>query len=101
MSRSRVLMLLAGAPLFVGLFFVLASFTPKSQAASDSQVGRYQIVTSQVRCDVRLLDTVTGQTWTRIQYSDLPNQPAIWKLEDRANTDAELRAWWTAEKDGK
>jgi len=57
------------------------------------QVGRYVIVHSaEVERDTILLDTATGRTWSRVEVSDLTNDPAAWDPMPQLNAPADLAA---------
>lgn len=58
--------------------------------------GRYQLVINpEMRADTFLIDTETGRIWTKTRYVDLKNEPVIWELNDRADSDGELSRWWS------
>jgi hypothetical protein len=57
----------------------------KPKSASD--VGRYVIVHSpHIQRDTMLLDTVTGQTWQMVQFSDLKGEPVAWQRVTKLDT---------------
>jgi hypothetical protein len=47
-----------------------------------------------MRADTFLLDTETGKTWGRIDFSDLPGKPTVWMWEDRVDDQQELNEWY-------
>jgi len=66
---------------------VLVAFALSSSSLAqepNSQIGRYTIVFSPiVRADTFLLDTVTGNVWQMIQYSQLNGEPTAWSMVTR------------------
>ncbi len=58
--------------------------------------GRYQIVMNpNIRADTFLLDTQTGKIWVPTQYTNLKNQPTVWKVQERVDSDQEFTDWIT------
>lgn len=87
---------MAVVALFVVGVVVLAETPGRSnqQVSSPNPNGRFQIViNTNVRADTFLLDTWTGKTWTPVQYTDLQEQPTIWRAMDRTDNDAALAGW--------
>ncbi len=67
---------------------------PKDQqnAAEASAVGRYVIVHSpQVERDTILLDTVTGKTWERVEFTDMKGDPSGWEPMARTDVESEFQ----------
>jgi hypothetical protein len=67
----------------------------KSTAVSSERAcGRYQIFFgTHARADQYLVDTYTGRTWQKTQYSDLVGEPEVWMPLQRIDNDAELNEW--------
>jgi hypothetical protein len=64
-----------------------------SEPVKPPEIGRYVIVHSpQVERDVILLDTVTGKTWSRVELSDVVDEPVAWEPMPQLNTPADLAA---------
>jgi hypothetical protein len=64
-----------------------------SAAAEESanQIGRYQIVTSNLAAKFTfLLDTVTGQVWQFAKYTDVNGDPELWEPMTRIDSAAAL-----------
>ncbi len=60
----------------------------------DNQVGRYQIFfRANVRADTFLVDTVTGKTWTPIEYTNVKGQPTVWRVQERLDSPLEVSQW--------
>ena len=54
---------------------------PPPLAAAPAQIGRFVIVHSpQVERDVILLDTVTGETWSRVETGSGADDGAAWEI---------------------
>jgi hypothetical protein len=67
------------------------SIQPAADAAAP--VGRYVIVHSpQAERDTILLDTATGRTWSRVQVTDVNDQPPAWDPMPQLNSTADLEA---------
>lgn len=70
------------------------SSRPATPSPRPSQPARFQIVINPAaRADTFLLDTATGTIWQRTKYTDLPGQPEIWQIQDRADSQVDLLAW--------
>ena len=70
------------------------STRPATSQPRASQPARFQIVINPAaRADTFLLDTATGTIWQRTKYTDLPGQPEIWQIQDRADSQVDLLAW--------
>jgi hypothetical protein len=60
---------------------------------SGPQVGRFVIVhSSQVERDTILLDTATGKTWSRVEISDLRDDPVAWEPMPQLNSPKDYAA---------
>lgn len=99
MSRKRIVILTLLAFLTVGVTSYLmgqAAPTAIKQAASPSQVGRYQIVVNpNVRADCFLLDTQTGNTWIQTEITDAKDKPTIWLYRERVDNYDQFMDWTT------
>ena len=61
--------------------------------AAPPSVGRFVIVHSpQAERDTILLDTATGKTWSRVEVSDMTENPPAWDPMPQLNTPADLDA---------
>jgi len=88
-----VLFVVAGG--FWGGQTVLSEPQAKPTTVGTPLAGRYQIFYSpHMRADTFLLDTETGKTWGRIDFSDLPGKPTVWMWEDRVDDQQELNEWY-------
>jgi len=69
--------------------------TAKPSHKTDVSPGapRYQIfINPNVRADTFLLDTWTGRVWLRTTYTDLNDEPDVWRLQPRIDNDQDLAA---------
>ena len=58
-----------------------------------SGVGRYMIVHSpEAERDTILLDTATGRTWSRVQVTDVVDEPPAWDPMPQLNSTKDLEA---------
>ena len=68
---------------------VLSSHAAAEEPAN--QIGRYQIVTSNLAAKFTfLLDTVTGQVWQFAKYTDVNGDPELWEPMTRIDSAAAL-----------
>ena len=71
----------------VGLF----SQSPHTQEIAD---GRYQIVfRPELARDTWLLDTATGRVWREAQYPEILEDPVVWKLMERIDSNEDMFNW--------
>lgn len=57
-------------------------------------VGRYQLFSNpNIRADTFLLDTQTGKIWRQMKYTDIQDEPTVWKFELRIDNESELIDW--------
>ena len=64
---------------------------PAGKPSPGADLGRYVIVHSpQVERDAILLDTETGRTWSRVEVTDLTDEPVAWAPMPQLNTDADM-----------
>ena|SRR5947209_1615795 len=75
--------------LALGFIAVLSSST--SAEESTNQIGRYQIISSNLAVKFTfLLDTVTGQVWQFAKYTDVNGDPELWEPMMRVDSAAAL-----------
>jgi hypothetical protein len=75
--------------LAVGFIAVLSSSAAAEESAN--QIGRYQIVSSNLAVKFTfLLDTVTGQVWQFAKYTDVNGDPELWEPMMRIDSPAAL-----------
>ncbi len=80
--------------ILAGCCIALLAQSATPQARSSSPTGRYQlIVNPNARADTFLLDTATGHVWQRTKYTNLPDQPEVWQIQDRVDSQVDLLAW--------
>ena len=73
---------------------VVAGCTPPAPAPKASEVGRYVIIHSpQAERDTILLDTVTGRTWSRVEVTDLVDEPPAWDPMPQLNSPQDIEAF--------
>lgn len=83
-----------GVLLYVNSPLFATPSPPPRESTVDETVGRYQIViNSNVRADTFLLDTATGRVWVPTRYTNLKGEPTVWEMQDRADSDEEIRDW--------
>jgi hypothetical protein len=70
-----------------------APSTPPAPAAKASEIGRYVIVHSpEAEQDTILLDTVTGRTWSRVEVTDVVDEPPAWDPMPQLNSPQDIEA---------
>jgi hypothetical protein len=86
MIRRLALATLAGALTY--------GCTPAPVASpKPSEVGRFVIVHSpEAERDTILLDTVTGRTWSRVEVTDITDEPPAWDPMPQLNSAKDLEA---------
>lgn len=82
-------MISRGLLVAVGLSLIVGACDRAPQ--KHSELGRFVIVHSQHNeADTILLDTVTGQTWSRVQVTDITDQPVAWSPMPQLNSATDL-----------
>jgi hypothetical protein len=75
--------------LVVGFIAALSSSAAAEESAN--QIGRYQIVSSNLAVKFTfLLDTVAGQVWQFAKYTDVNGDPELWEPMMRIDSPAAL-----------
>jgi hypothetical protein len=99
--RERVLALSTGALLVAQLVVMHTAASaqsgppPVAAVTSATGAGRFQIVvSSHLRADTFLVDTSTGRIWRPAKYTDLKEEPTVWRLETRVDSEKDFQAWW-------
>jgi len=99
--RERFLVVSTGALLVAQLVAMHTAASAQSgpprvaTVASATGAGRFQIVvSSHVRADTFLMDTSTGRTWRPARYTDLKEEPTVWRLETRVDSEKDFQTWW-------
>jgi hypothetical protein len=68
-------------------------FGQAPKAATAPEIGRYVIVHSpEAERDTILLDTATGKTWSRVEVTDLVDDPPAWDPMPQLNGPADFAA---------
>ena len=77
----------------VTTLFLASCDQPVSNPRPPSEVGRYVIVHSpEAERDTILLDTVTGKTWSRVEVTDITDNPPAWDPMPQLNSVDDIRA---------
>ena len=80
--------------ILAGCCIALLAQSATPQARPSSPTGRFQVVVNpNARADTFLLDTATGRVWQRTKYTNLPDQPEVWQIQDRVDSRVDLLAW--------
>jgi hypothetical protein len=73
------------------VLFIFALSSSAVAEESANQIGRYQIVTSNLAAKFTfLLDTVTGQVWQFAKYTDVNGDPELWEPMIRIDSQSAL-----------
>ena len=77
----------------------VATVRGQQPLAQRGATGRYQIVISpSSAANTFLLDTETGRVWREVVVDNIEGEPAVFKLQDRVDSDADLTAWARTKK---
>jgi hypothetical protein len=99
MTRRIVLVVVS---VLVALVTMVAIVTAQQSAparTSGPEIGRYQVfINPQIRADTFLLDTATGRIWTPGRYEAFVDEPRVWELQTKVDSETQLRAFLATQK---
>jgi hypothetical protein len=102
----RTLICAAFVTALAGVFYISRAPAQGVQFAPDppkppeaKQPGRYQIfMHPQFGGDQYLLDTATGQVWQLVKFGSLEGEPIAWRPMVKLDDEAQLRAFYSANR---